>query len=266
MSSRPKPLGVSETEIPRAASRHPAGAGTLFGQPVAEPFQHLIGRYPFPARLNEHFLRRLIASKKARLLSKGAVLFKEGEIPNGVYVVVEGRVKMSIASADGKTLAVGFFGSGTVLGIAANVLGRCHEATAETSDPTKVIFIPRRELIREIQNNGTAALQIARLVSESHFFLLGKLAAVELSESVPQAVARFLLAMIAHNSGHDGDSVQVGLSQEAIAEMLGVSRETVSRVLSKLRRERILEWNRSDFVVRDRRALERLAGSFQEVA
>lgn len=233
--------------------------GTLFGEAIAEPLRHLIGQYPVPGRLNEYHLRRFRASNKARQFANGSILFEEGELPAGVFVIVDGRVKMSVTSPEGRTLVLGFFGPGSVIGLAANILGRPNAATAETVEKTKAIFTPRRELLREIQTNAAAGWQIAQLVSENCYFLTGKLGAVDLSESAPQMVARCLLGLIAHHTTHDGQPEQIDLSQETIAQMVGLSRETVSRQLSKFRRRGVLDWTRSDFIIRDRRALERLA-------
>ena len=69
----------------------------------------------------------------------------------------KGGVKLSINSAQGKTLLLGFFGPGTILGLAAAILGRTHAATAEILEPTKVIFVSCKELLREIQGDVTVA-------------------------------------------------------------------------------------------------------------
>lgn len=260
-----RPRNVTATGPPEIAVR-PTAAGTLFGHPIAEPLRHFAGQYPLPGRLNEHHLRRLAASNNARTYAEHTILFKEGELPNGVFVVLSGRVKMSITSSEGRMLVLGFFGPGSVIGLAANLLGRANGASAEAVETTDAIFVPRRELLREIQTNATAAWQIAQLVSENCVFLMGKLRAVDLSESAPQMVARCLLGLIANRPNHDGELEQLHLSQETIAQMVGLSRETVSRQLSQLRRKGILDWKRTDFIIRDRRALERLADTPEEAA
>lgn len=82
---------------------------------------------------------------------------------------------------------------------------------------------------------------------------------VELSESAQQELARCLLGLLNHHSADHGAHVELNLSQETIAQMVGLSREMVSRLLSPLRRKVGLHWTRSDFIVRNRRALEKLA-------
>jgi CRP-like cAMP-binding protein len=233
--------------------------GTLFGLPIAEPLRHLIGHYPYPARLNEHHVRRLHASKKARTYQKGTLLFEQGQKPGGAYIVLDGRVKLSVNSPHGREMAVGFFGPGTILELASAILARPHISTAETLQPTTALFVPREQLIAEISSQPLAAWHMTQMVCEHCYFLLTKIATVELSESAQQKMARCLLGLIDNNSGYGGTHVKLNLSQEAIAQMVGLSRETVSRLLSRLRRKGVLDWTRSDFFIRDRRALEILA-------
>ncbi len=232
----------------------------LFGEPIIHPLGHLSALYPFPARLNEHYVAKLKASEVGTSFSEGAILFQEGAKPTGVYVVLEGRAKLSINSAQGKTLLLGFFGPGTILGLAATILGRTHAATAEILQPTKVVFVSRKELLREIQGDSTVARQVAELVSEACYFILGKMRAVDLSQSAGQKLARCLLGLLAHNISSGGDTpLNLELSQETIAQMVGLSRETVTRHLSRFRRMRILDWKRSGLVILDKSALEKLA-------
>jgi CRP/FNR family cyclic AMP-dependent transcriptional regulator len=249
--------------MPRRSSHPiiPAGyTGTLFGEPLIDPLGHLSAEYPFPARLNERYVARLKASNIGTSLTKSAILYEEGEKPTGVYVVLEGSVKVSVNSPQGKTLVLGFFGPGTILGLAATILDRTHAATAEVVKATRVLFVARKELVREIEGDAIAARQAAQLVSETCYFILGKMSSVELSRSAAQRLARCVLGLLAYNtSSQEAVPPKLDLSQETLAQMVGLSRETVTRLLSRMRRRRILEWKRSGLVIRDRDALEKLA-------
>jgi CRP-like cAMP-binding protein len=241
-------------------------AGTLFGEPFIDPLGHLSAQYPFPARLNERYLAKLKASNVGTCFAKGAILYAEGGKPTGLYVVLEGRAKVSVNSAQGKTLLLGFFGPGTILGLAATILDRTHAATAEVVKATRVLFVSRKELVREIESDTAVARQAAQLVSEACYFILGKMSAVDLSQSAAQRLARCLVGLLARNTGPGTEAPsKLDLSQETLAQMVGLSRETVTRLLSRLRRSRILEWKRSGLVIRDRSALEKLA-DFSETA
>jgi CRP/FNR family cyclic AMP-dependent transcriptional regulator len=132
--------------------------------------------------------------------------------------------------------------------------------------PTRVLFVSRKELVREIESDAAVARQAAQLVSEACYFILGKMSAVDLSQSATQRLARCLVGLLAHNTGPGAEAPpKLDLSQETLAQMVGLSRETVTRLLSRLRRSRILEWKRSGLVIRDRSALKKLA-DFSETA
>lgn len=194
------------------------------------------------------------------LYAKGAILFREGEEPAGIYVIAEGQAKLSVNSRKGKTLALGFFGAGSVLGLAATILGRTHITTAEITKPTKIVFVSRRNLVEKLQSDLGAACQAARLVSESCYFLVTKMAAVQLSDSSGQKLAKCLLGFAAGDASSAGRlPISLELSQEALAEMVGLSRETVSRLLAQFKKSGILDWKRAGLLIRDQRALERLA-------
>jgi CRP-like cAMP-binding protein len=253
-------LAKQEAELIEGCEEEAANHGTLFGLPITEPLCHLAGEYPYPARLNEQHVRRLLASKRVRGYPKGVMLFEQGRKPDGVYIVLDGRVKLSVTSPAGKEMVVGFFGPGTILELAAAILGRPHISTAETLQATRAAFVTREQLIAEISGYPLAAWYMTQMVCEHSYFLLTKMATVELSESAQQKMARCLLGLINGNhSGQAGEHVKLDLSQEAVAQMVGLSRETVSRLLSRLRRKGVLDWTRTDFIIRDRKALEKLA-------
>ena len=150
----------------------------LFGEPIIHPLGHLSAHYPFPARLNEHYVAKLKASDVGTSFCKGAILFQEGAKPTGVYVVLEGRVKLSINSAQGKTLLLGFFGPGTILGLAAAVLGRTHSATAEILQATRSFLCLATSCSEKCRATRRSRRQVAELVSEACYFILGKMRAL----------------------------------------------------------------------------------------
>jgi len=236
-------------------------ANALFEEPTPpDVIGHLSAHYPFPATLSQSYVEKLKAKELGTLAAQNTVLFEQGQESTGVYVILEGRIKLAVDSAQGKTLVLGFFGPGAVLGLATAILGRPHAATAETLKQTKVFFVPRSEVVREMRADPAAAYRAAELVSQACYFLLGKVMAIELSHSSEQKLARCLLGLLSSNTGcTDGDPVPLDLSQEAIAQLIGTSRETVTRLLSRLRRRRILDWKHTGLVIRDRRSLERIA-------
>lgn len=239
----------------------PETANALFRDPTPpDVIGHLSAHFPFPAALTSSYVEKLKAMGVGTLVAQNTVLFEQGQDPTGVHVILEGSTKLAVSSSQGKTLVLGIFGPGVVLGLAAAILGRPHAASAETLKQAKVLFVPRTELVKEMRADSGAACRAAELVSQACYFLLGKMAAIELSQSSEQKLARCLLGLVSSNSGcMEGVTVKLDLNQEAIAQLIGTSRETVSRLLSRFRHMRILDWKYSGLVIRDRRALERIA-------
>src|ERR1700693_972348 len=166
---------------------------SLLAKPARAPQDYMSGRIPLLARLDRRCLARVKATTLGSSYASGTVLFAEEHRPDGVYVILEGRAKLSVSSRNGKSLALGFFGPGTVLGLEGAILGWPYMATAEIVEPAKAAFMTRRDLLRHLGRSEESALQAAGLVSETCYFLLRRIKANELSESAQEKLAQFLL-------------------------------------------------------------------------
>ena len=232
---------------------------SLLAKPARTPQGSANGKAPFLARFDRQCLARVKGTVLGTSREKGTVLFAEEQRPNGVYVILEGCAKLSVSSSNGKSLVLGFFGPGTVLGLESAILGWPYMATAEIVKPAKTAFLARPDLLRHLGRSEKAAFEAAELVSETCYFLLSRIKANELSESAQEKLVRFLLEEYTESSGSGGETcLKLDLNQEAIAQMIGTSRETVARLLSRLKKRRILSWKRSALVIRDKGALQRL--------
>src|SRR5881398_2735070 len=92
---------------------------------------------------------------RSRIYPRGAVVFHEGNIARGVYVLSSGRAKVSISSAEGKKLIIRIARAGDILGLYAGVTGRPYEATAEMVEGGRVDFISRADLLSLMWENHT---------------------------------------------------------------------------------------------------------------
>jgi CRP/FNR family transcriptional regulator len=96
---------------------------------------------------------------------RGATLFSEGRQPRGVFVLCDGRAKLSICSEQGKRLMLRVAGPGEVLGLSSTLSGHPYELTAETLDSCQVVFVKRKELLRFLRDHREACLQVVHLLS-----------------------------------------------------------------------------------------------------
>jgi len=212
--------------------------------------------------LPKQSLEDLEKIKYASAYPQGAVLFVEGQAPRGVYIVCSGRVKLSTTSRDGKTLILRIANAGEVLGLHATVSGKPYELTAEALQPCQLDFIRRDDFLRFLQNHGNACLHAAQHLSKNCQSAYEMIRSLGLSHSVSEKLARLLLEW-----AHDGESTQEGirikvaLTHEEIAQLIGTSRETVTRVLGEFRDKQLAQLRGSTLLIRDRSGLERLIGA-----
>ena len=200
-----------------------------------------------------------ITSRK--LYPRGAVLFVEGQATRGVYVLCAGRAKLSITSAQGKKLIVRIARPGDLLGIHAALTGRSYEATAETLAPCRVDFISRKALLGLLDRQKSFDLGLAVAVSNDFTELIEHARTLLLSVSAAEKLARLLLAWGDAFGEHtaDGIHLQTLLTHEELGQMIGASRETVTRVLNELKRKQFILVKDGDLWIRSRVALAALS-------
>jgi len=199
--------------------------------------------------------------KYATAYPKGAVLFVEGQSPRGIFVLCKGRVKLSICSTDGKTLILKIAEPGEVLGLSASVSGKPYELTAETVDPCQVNFVKREDFLRFLRENPDACLRVAEQLSEKYNSACREIRALGLSHSAAEKLAKLLLEWSARNgeAAKAEPRVKLALTHEEIAQMIGTSRETVTRLFADLKKRQIVQAKGSTLLIRNKAALKAMA-------
>ena len=104
--------------------------------------------------------------KEVAQVARGEILFHEGRLPRGIFVLCEGRVKLSVCSEHGKRLMLRVAGPGEVLGLSATMSGKPYELTAEVMDNVQVAFIKRKDLLKFLRDHREACLQVVHLLSQ----------------------------------------------------------------------------------------------------
>jgi len=97
---------------------------------------------------------------------RSALLFAEGRPVRGIYILCDGRAKLSICSDQGKRLTLRIAGPGEVLGLGATVSNTPYEVTAELLDTSQVVFVRRKDLVRFLREHPTVCLEVVRLLSQ----------------------------------------------------------------------------------------------------
>jgi CRP/FNR family cyclic AMP-dependent transcriptional regulator len=204
-------------------------------------------------------LEALDAIKYSTAYPGGALLFSEGQMPRGVFMLCRGRVKLSITAADGKALILKIAEPGEVLGMHATVNGIPYEMSAETLHPCQINFIKREDFLKFLKEHGEACMQAAMHLSNNCQNAFDQIRSLGLSHSAREKLARVLLEWAANgDQTRAGLRVKLAMTHEEIAQMIGTSRETVTRVLAEFRNKQFAVIRGSNLLIRNRAALERL--------
>ena len=201
--------------------------------------------------------------KYATVFPKGAVLFVEGQSPRGVFMLCTGRVKLTTCSSDGKALITRIAEGGEVLGMSATVSGRPYMATAETLIPCQVNFIRREDFLRFLRENGAASLRVSEHLSNNYHNVFEQVRSLGLSHSASEKLAKLMLEWCARNGNENekGISLKLTLTHEEIAQIIGSSRETVTRLLGDFKNRQIIQIKGSTFTILDKAALVEMVSS-----
>ena len=189
----------------------------------------------------------------------GVVLFCEGQTARGVFIVRRGRVKLSVSASDGRTLILRIAEPGDWLGAASVISGREYEATAETQQPTEVSFIRQSDLLRLMRLQGEICLWVTQHLSQDYTSTCREIRDLMLSDSAGEKLARLLVGWLDHNAGSKPPGqLTVALTHEEIGQMIGTTRETVSRLLAGFKKRRLIEQRGATLIIPNRVALESL--------
>jgi CRP/FNR family cyclic AMP-dependent transcriptional regulator len=189
----------------------------------------------------------------------GAVLFAEGQAPRGVFIVRRGRVKLSICGSDGRTLILRIVEAGGPMGVAAVVAGYKYEATAETQEPCEISFLRQSDLLRLMRQYGELALWVTQHISQDYASTCREIRDLILSDSASEKLARLLVGWLDQNTdARNPSQMKLALTHEEIGQMIGTSRETVSRLFAGFKKQHLIQQSGATLVIPSRMALESL--------
>jgi len=211
--------------------------------------------------LNTTALQILERIKYVTVYPEGAVLFIEGQAPRGIFVLCKGRVKLSLSAGDGKTIILKIVEPGEVLGLSATVSGKPYELAAETIEPCQISFVKREDLLHFLKENHDACFKVVVQLSVKYNDACHDLRSLGLSHSAGQKLAKLLWEWSSRNgkSANVDSDVRLTLTHDQIGQMIGTSRETVTRVLADLEKRQIVQRKGSALSIRNKNALEALA-------
>jgi CRP/FNR family transcriptional regulator, cyclic AMP receptor protein len=240
-------LTISATTAARPVSHGSSVAPTK----AASPFANLRGE----ARGRFNSIQNEISCER------GDRLFLEGEEPDRVFILLAGRVKLSVNSREGKTVMLRIAGEGQCLGVSAALSGNQHEVSAEVLEPCRAHLIHAADFLAFLEDYPEAALEATRSILAEYQATFSSVCRLALPATVAGRLANLLLEWRDHRMerGAEGQRLTVALTHGEIAELTATSRETISRVFQQFQREKLIAVKGASVTVLQPQALEQLA-------
>jgi CRP/FNR family transcriptional regulator, cyclic AMP receptor protein len=195
------------------------------------------------------------------LHGRGHVLFAEGEPARGVYILRSGRATVSICSSEGRVVMLRLARPGDLLGANSVLQDSSYDTTVKTLEPCRTDFIARAELIEVLKQNRTGAEVMLTMLSRELAQLTERAKSLLLPQTVRGRLAKLLLEWSngAASELSDPATIDRRFTHEEIAQMICSSRETVTRLLATLSRQRVIRITSDSIVIVDRAVLEKIA-------
>ena len=186
-------------------------------------------------------------------------LLVEGEVPRGVFVLCSGRAKLSMRMEDGRTVILNVAGGRQLLGMSAVVSERPSAVTVTTVEYCQVKFIARSDFLSLLARNSSVALGCAVALSRDIGKAFDTLYELLLARSSAGKLARLLLSLAGNEAGNHELQIGSDFTHEEMAQMIGSSRETVTRLLGDMKRRELIRQEGTTLVIPDRIALQAIA-------
>jgi CRP/FNR family transcriptional regulator len=218
----------------------------------------IISMVPFFEGLPESQLAQVGSIAVTREISRGTVVFSEGDEGDGFYVLASGRIKIFKLSPDGKEQILHIFGPGEPFGEVALFSGKHFPAGAQAIEAARVLFFPRAAFISLIKSNPELALNMLAVLSVRLRIFTRMVEDLSLKE-VPGRVAAYILYLSERVGG--ASRLELDITKSQLAALLGTIPETLSRILGRMSNRGFISIDGASILILDREKLEFLAVS-----
>lgn len=210
--------------------------------------------------LDERELDRLIQATTTRRLASKEVLFRKGDPGNQLFGVLTGSLKVTGVGTDGKDVVFRLMRPGEVVGEIALLDGEPRSATVAAVEATSLVTLHRRDFVPFLEQHPRAAIRLAAVMAE-RVRRLSERAEDRQTMSLPARLAKRLLALAAEHGVRPvvGGPVEIRLSQQDLADLVGTTRESVNKQLRIWEDGGIVSLGRGRTVLRQPKLLAEIA-------
>lgn len=189
--------------------------------------------------ITENHLELLDSHKSCDLFKKGEVIFKEGNYSRGLFCVNSGKIKLSKTGASGKEQIIRFAKTGDVMGYNAMLSKKPLSSTAVALEDASICFIPSNDFFQLIKEEPKFSLQMLELTAKN-WNNASRLVTDMAQKTTKERLAEMLLWLKETFGLDEEDCIDIRLSREEIANMVGTATEAVIRLLAELKKEKLI--------------------------
>lgn len=208
--------------------------------------------------LNKEELVKMAHCKTSKLIKKGALIFEEGELVNGVFCVKEGVCKMTKLSANGKDQIVKLAKKGELLGQRSLISDEPANLSAVALEDMQVCFIPKSEILGFFNENNQFSMNVMKTICgdlKDADDLMVNMA----QKTVKERLAYTLLYLEDTFGKNEDNTLKLQLSREEISSIIGTATESCIRLLSEFNKLGLIELVGKKISIKDKHALKKLA-------
>jgi len=191
--------------------------------------------------LHDRALRRFGEIGIAISFPGRSILFAENQRADGVFVVCNGQLKLSTISKEGRTMILRLAGPGDVLGLSATMGNLPHEVTAETLEPTRVKSLRKGAFLDLLEKHSEVGKNASKALAKEYHDVFLDARRLALSGSAAGRLAQLLIEWArTAPCGKPKLRFTMALTHEELSSMAGTSRETVTRLLNRFERDKLI--------------------------
>ncbi|NLZ54687.1 MAG: Crp/Fnr family transcriptional regulator [Thermoanaerobacteraceae bacterium] len=216
----------------------------------------LIRKIPIFSGLNLEELNQVSNIYISRKYKKGQIIFFEGEPGEAVYFVKEGKIKVYKSDAEGREYILHIFGPGNIFAETVLLGGDPYPANAEAVEDSVVGVIKNSDLEELLKKNTDIAFKIMKILSNRLRESQEKLKNFVFRDTFDRTACALHKMSLEHGTKTPrGIEVELPITRTELASIVGTSRETVTRMLSEMRRKGIIDMDKQKIIVKNEREL-----------
>lgn len=210
--------------------------------------------------IREEDVSELMTHASVKRFAKGNHVFMKSDRSDEIYLIVEGRIKLSAVSLDGREALFGIRGAGDILGEDTLFRNSQRIATAVALEPSQLVAIPKERFMPFLESHPQITLRLLELVSQ-RLSSASSLYEESMLLDLPSRLANVLCRLCAEAANaQDGlDPIELKLTQQELATWVGSSRESINRLLRRWEGEGAIKLLRGKIAISSRAHLQRVA-------